>query len=263
MTCLYVKLDISNNLRRSKYKRICVLECNNCGNSFEKRWTNEEFSSRELHFCSSDCRVVSTRKSGILGKKTAEKFLAKFGSAAIFSSQYFKEKAKETLVEKYGVENVLLLPEIRKIAMERAWSPAAKNKRFLTNQSKFGTNMSIVGLHVSKPELHFKKLLLMHYIVESQTPVNGWPIDLYLPQLDLYIQIDGDYWHGKNIDNLRAEGRRYNKIIRQIWRDKEQNIFFKQNNLRLIRISDKEVNKCKSAFDAVILLNVAMNRMIK
>jgi hypothetical protein len=76
--------------------------------------------------------------------------------------------------------------------------------------------------------------------INYQKRYNNWMIDFYSPKLDLYIQMDGVYWHG-----LLSTDEEYSKskcglaILKTKEKDKLQN----QIIPNLIRITDEEFNK--------------------
>lgn len=58
----------------------------------------------------------------------------------------------------------------------------------------------------TKPELKFKEFLHSNEILyESQCATEYGIIDFYLPTYDLYVEIDGVYWHPTNYVNLNAQ----------------------------------------------------------
>ena len=73
--------------------------------------------------------------------------------------------------------------------------------------------------------------------VQHQVKYNNWAIDFYLPKYDLYIQYDGDFWHGYL--NTTGELEKFpigRGILGSIERDKRQNNSIKN----LIRIRESE-----------------------
>jgi len=85
-------------------------------------------------------------------------------------------------------------------------------KRMNNNQSSYNT----------KPELEFRNWLMKYNIkFTSQNPTEFGNIDFYLPEYDLYVEIDGDYWHPEYIEYLNLQTLQ--GIISQLRRNKLQN----------------------------------------
>ena len=79
--------------------------------------------------------------------------------------------------------------------------------------------------------------------IERQKLVNGWAIDFYLKLLDLHIQFDGRYYHGldRPIEEIKLfKTKSDTKVFETYIRDKNQDIYFAQHNLKLLRVTDKE-----------------------
>jgi len=70
----------------------------------------------------------------------------------------------------------------------------------------------------------------------------GWHIDFYLPKYDIFIQFDGEYWHGhlNTIEELKKTKQGLT-ILETKKRDIKQNKLIKN----LIRITDREFKKNK------------------
>lgn len=76
--------------------------------------------------------------------------------------------------------------------------------------------------------------------------LNGQRVDFFIKTLDIYIQLDGEYWHGLNrkLEIIKKSKTQHDKkIYDQICRDKKLNQFCKKNKIKLVRITDKEFEK--------------------
>lgn len=61
--------------------------------------------------------------------------------------------------------------------------------------------------------------------VKRQIPFEkyNWSVDFYLPKFDLYVQFDGDYWHGRNLTKEnRNDSKLHTAILRTKGKDKLQ-----------------------------------------
>jgi len=101
----------------------------------------------------------------------------------------------------------------------------------------------------STPEDALHELLVVKFgHVDRQVAIPGkrWLIDFYVPSIDTYVQFDGAYWHGLDRPiELVAEGRtpRDVQIYRKWLADREQDAWFQQQNMRLVRITDVEYRR--------------------
>jgi hypothetical protein len=91
---------------------------------------------------------------------------------------------------------------------------------------------------VSRPEKQLLKFVREHFPgTKSQVRLLGQSIDMYISELDVYVQLDGVYWHGLD------ESVRKNRVIKKkMSRDDELNSVFRGSirGPKLFRISDKQ-----------------------
>ncbi len=92
--------------------------------------------------------------------------------------------------------------------------------------------------YVSGPETRLLNFLKEHFVdVKPQVRVHGQRIDMYVPEYDCYVQLDGVYWHG-----LDERLDRPNAIIRKMRKDMLLNGMFIGAKVgpKLFRITDKQ-----------------------
>ena len=165
---------------------------------------------------SSDLHVQNIRKAclekyGVINgggalevlEKIKETNRKKFGSDWYLQTDDYKRKTKETL-EQYGVTNVFQLKEV-------------KDKIKQTNLKRYGVEHNMQNKEVrnkvditkhkngtfntSKPEQEIKRLLEEKFPnVQYQYKSEKYPFncDFYIPELDLYIEFQGIWTHGKH-----------------------------------------------------------------
>ncbi len=96
-------------------------------------------------------------------------------------------------------------------------------------------------------------LRTMYSIVEHTVYVNGWSIDVYVPEINVYFQFDGIYWHGLDRPISEIVDK---KILKKVERDRQQIEWFSKNSMNLVRINEIE---WKNAADKVTFLLERMN----
>ena len=107
----------------------------------------------------------------------------------------------------YGVENTFKIPAVR----EKSHSPAAQEARhrsFLLRgryqaQASKGENDFFLRLNALFPG------------TERHVRVNHWNLDFYIPQIELYVNYNGTYWHGRDLseEQLITSPTKQSKII--------------------------------------------------
>ena len=216
---------------------------------------------------SSDLHVQNIRKAclekyGVINgggapeilKKIKETNRKKFGSDWYLQTDDYKRKTKEML-EQYGVTNVFQLKEV-------------KDKIKQTNLKRYGVEHNMQNKEVrnkvditkhkngtfntSKPEQEIKRLLEEKFPnVQYQYKSEKYPFncDFYIPELDLYIEFQGIWTHGKHpfsesvedletLDKWKTESitSEFYKNAIEVWtiKDVEKRKIALQNNINLL-----------------------------
>ena len=109
--------------------------------------------------------------------------------------------------------------------------------------------MQAVKATGSKIEIALAKILFArgHRYRKNDKTVFGKP-DLTFKKLKIAIFVDGEFWHGKDWEKRKFDHKSnidfwYNKIQRNIDRDKEVNNFLSENGWVVIRFWGKEIQK--------------------
>lgn len=114
------------------------------------------------------------------------------------------------------VKNRVITSKMRKI-----FSDAGKKgvKKMLTTKRKY----------TSIEELLYKFLENKRIFFEKQKVINDrFIVDAYVPSKNLIIEADGDYWHS---------------LPKTMKKDKAENAYLKKCGYKLIRLSEREINK--------------------
>ena len=258
-------------------------QCSQCGACYQRVKSHGYYG--KLTFCSNECRNISNRKGGkIYEKKKAtlmknygvddvflvpgvrdaaqSALLDKFGAKGPFKDPAIREKAFETMEDRYGVKHSRQIPGMQErvelTCLERyGFTHHMKSEEV---KSKFDYELMPQKIHdgmkrngtyakqQSKVEDHcFNELIQLFKVVERHVVVNKrWPIDIFVRDVNVFVQVDGVYWHGldRSLDQiLESEDVRDVQILKKIITDRNQNEWFRDNGLRLVRVTDKEVER--------------------
>lgn len=126
-------------------------------------------------------------------------------------------RAEETNIQRYGFRRPAQNPEIRKALSELHKTDTVKLKKHLANKRRG---------HFESSEEENAFLAHLREIDPSTKPHRLHPIlkhvmDYYMPKTDLWVQYDGEYWHGKN--GIPTDGPQAENIRKIMKRDKLQN----------------------------------------
>lgn len=216
---------------------------------------------------SSDLHVQNIRKAclekyGVINgggapeilEKIKETNRKKFGSDWYLQTDDYKRKTKETL-EQYGVTNVFQLKEvkdkIKQTNLERYGVEYNMQNKEVRNKVDI-TKRKNSTFNTSKPEQEIKRLLEEKFSdVQYQYKSEKYPFncDFYIPELDLYIEFQGTWTHGKHpfsesvedletLDKWKTESitSEFYKNAIEVWtiKDVEKRKIALQNNINLL-----------------------------
>lgn len=186
------------------------------------------------------------------------------GVENVFACSIVKQTIKETNMKRYGVEwnqhdpvikarqestNLKRYGNINPAKNDLIKSKISNRLRDLDVRERHHATMKSRNRYGGKSmiEDRFYEILKLCFLkIERQVLVNGWSIDFYIDDIDTYVQFDGVYWHGldRNIDDIKKnDNKRDRTILRTMEIDVLQRSWFNEQNLKLIRITDKEFKK--------------------
>lgn len=260
--------------KRTKHtvKRVCGLQCDVCFKSWEIRF-NIRYRCQELNFCSKFCTDIARTKDGIVRAKVEATCLERLGANSPFEAESSKLLARSTMLDKYGVDNpsksvIFQQKKIKTSQLNfgvdhpsRAEHIRQKTKRTLLARYGVDNPMRLPSIQRQSRLTAMKNgtkswsscieekfALALHTIfgehdVHRQCNIKSWAIDFYIVSIDTYIQFDGVYWHGHmhSIKAMQTASTPQLRSIYQTWlSDREQDKWFVENNLKLVRITDQE-----------------------
>lgn len=227
-------------------------ECDVCHVVYEKRPNNVSVSKSGHHFCSNICKFKAFMHNGIMRDLSEITSLKNFGTKSPMQCESIKLKHKESF-KRHG-EHVTSSLKV----------PGAKEKRKRTNLERYGFEetfqiekfrekrnetwkKNLSRNYISRSELKFLSVLQQHFDkIDHQKWVNKRPIDFYIPSIDTYVQFDGVYWHGldRPIEEIRESTKPRDIAIYRKWlSDQVQTAWFKEHNLRLVRVTDIQTDE--------------------
>jgi hypothetical protein len=254
----YEERIAGNNRRYVKLKLRLI--CDECDEEFIcPENTKARALKKTTHFCSKKC----TKKSmagGVIKRNIEKTNMQRYGQKSFTATKEFRDAFVANCIEKYGVKSHLEVPQIL-------------DKIKKTNLTKYGRptfvgsdkHVSMIDFHEiavkawktrlrrgqtknisSKQEEYMYDLLCEEFgagnVVRGKRLIRQF-VDFYVLDIDTYIQVDGVYWHGLNrpVSEInKFSTRQDEKIYKQIFRDNKLNDYCKDNNIKLVRITDEE-----------------------
>lgn len=194
---------------------------------------NESVRQKIANTCKERYGVENVLASKQIREKARHTLRSNYGVDAPQQSQEIQERTKRTNLERHAVANTLQLSYAR----ERCNSVEAHMKRHET-MKRNGTYGK------SRSEDLFYRMLCEFFSTENvvrQVTINKWSIDFYIKCIDNYVQFDGVYWHGldRPIEVIAEHKTKRDVQIHKKWlTDREQDRWFREHGLNLIRVTD-------------------------
>jgi len=213
-----------NNIRKSQQTKLKRYNYKNYNNSELRNKTN---INRYGYKCS--------LQNSAIKEKTIKTNIARYQNQFPQKNKNIKEKIKNsninTCIKKYNVDNIM--------------------KINLINKKRIITLLSNHTFTISKPENESYQLLKEKYpdvIHQYRSKVYPFSCDFYIPSLDLYIECNYHWTHGKHLynkdskeDNIilekwKSKGTKYYNNAINTWtiRDPEKYNIAKKNNLNYL-----------------------------
>lgn len=179
--------------------------------------------------------IVNPSQTPGVQDKIRETSNSRYGVEHFTQALSVKEKQCESMIAKYGHDNAFKLPTTR-IACH---TKDAHRKRLQTMKSK-GLNFQS-----SKVEDHlFENLKDAFVEVHRHVEVNGWDIDFYIKDIDAYVNMNGVYWHGRDMSNEQLEAsttKQSKTILGTKLRDAIRSTWFLENKKKLVIVWEDEL----------------------
>lgn len=215
-------------------KRVAMCICDTCNHEFAITDHVEKKAARKYHFCSRSCKSKAQSFGHVLYKEDC--YLAHTDILAISKIASHTQIANDrrSLSLKKFHEN-----------KPKDWKNPGNTPEACVKRHK--TMKKNNSYRKSSPEDRMFEYLIEkfgEYDVTRNELVNSkWPIDFYIKSIDLYVQLDGVYWHGldRPIDVIAEHKSKRDVQIHKKWKiDREQEQWFEKNKLKLMRITDVE-----------------------
>lgn len=155
--------------------------------------------------------------------------LEKFGQKTPLRVPEIVQRKDETNLKRYGVKYPHMSPDIQdkitktnreRYGADTPFESAAIRKKIADTCAKNGYSQSTEEIAFLEELRKFDPDVKHH----EPHPVLGFIMDYYMPAHDLWVQFDGIYWHGKNIQEIPEDpSPQMASIIRAMVNDSYQN----------------------------------------
>ncbi len=76
-------------------------------------------------------------------------------------------------------------------------------------------------------------------IYKEELTLDCWSVDIYLPDYNTYIEVDGDYFHSN--PKIYPNGPKTNTQKINWYRDIKKNEYYKKNNIKVLRFWESDI----------------------
>lgn len=243
MTIRVEREEFVDRRGQRRTRRIMHIECDWCGVEFQSPYKKYKLALEES-LCYKHAKQKAAKLGGCanLNKHGKEHFrqlgLLHGSKNVVHAIRWMKTVGhkKEVLSRagRIGGRRTVESGKLADISKHDAHTPSAEAKRWETIK-RTGK------MKESEPERKFLAALEVHYgVVERHLVVDGFHTDGYVPSLGVYVQFDGEYWHGLD----RPYGQLEERVKRKFDLDRRADCHFLKTGKLLVRITDREFKSC-------------------
>ena len=204
--------------------------------------------------------VDNPAKSEKVIQQIKETNIKRYGCTCVLQNKEILNNIHQTCIAKYGVESYSQTDEYKQKQSKLMSSKEMQERRNIIQKKHHTFNSS-------KIEQQFKEYLEQNYLndFEYQYRSELYPFncDFYVKSLDLYIEIQGSWTHGKHpydennqedIDKLnlwKSKNTKYYNVAIKVWTEldvRKRNIA-KENKLNYLEIFSNNIYKCIEALN--------------
>jgi len=205
---------------KDKKKQTCIskynAECPFSSNKVKQRIEDTNLKRYGVKYQTQRKDIITQRK---------QTYLEKYGSENIFNSATVKEKTRATCLKKYGdeipmnnkevqlrhkeschkhygvnypLQSEYIKNKVKETQFDKYGGYYAGTKEFLSKQ--YNTKRKNHSFKISRLEDELYNILYQHFDVKRQYKSKEYPYscDFYIPSLNLYIEYNGSWTHGKH-----------------------------------------------------------------
>lgn len=251
---------ILDGKKRNEYYQYCSLACSN---------KSLDVQNKKKESYVTTLGVDNPSKSEHVKQQKIRTSLSKYGTEYPWQNNSIKENKKQNVFKEYNVYNVMQLPDVKnknltsklnstwyKQTLNTPYYQQLNNYDWLIEQHhelKLTTAEIAEKLNISptlvQRKLHQYNVPIKHFfqsvgerqvgeyvislgldiITNDRTLIPPYELDIFIPQLSMAIEFNGDYWHGDLFPKTQK-------------RDLEKNKKCKENKILLFTISESEWN---------------------
>jgi len=232
----------------------------------------EEVKRKAAETLEKNFGVRNPGQSEEVKRKMKATCLERYGVEYVFQDSEFKRKTKETSNVIYGVDHASKTPErraqfrllrknpefiqkardamVRKYGHHSAWGVRELRTKIESKEAQAIRHETMkkngtYGKSSGENELY---LILKAAFPETrrQEKVESWAIDFYVPEIDAYVNYNGDYWHGrgKPYELLSSSANPRDAVILETKRrDEERRNWFLSQGLNFYEVWEGDFKK--------------------
>ena len=197
-TCLE-KYGVESNLNipevKEKIKQTCLEKY-----GVEYILQSKEFREKSKQTCIEKYGVEFSAQADVVKEKIKQTCLEKYGVPNGGGSKESLEKIKQTCLKRYGVPN----GGGSKQSLDKIANTKRKNHSFTTSKPEENLYQEIKSIYPS----------VIRQYKESRYPYN---CDFYIPELDMFIELQGSWTHGKHPYNEKSN---QDQLILNKWKSR-------------------------------------------
>lgn len=185
-----LRIDKIKQTTEEKYGVSCIFKRKDIRQKCEQAANSPEAREKAKQTCLEHYGADHPMHSDEVKDKMKQTCLDRYGTEYSFQSENNRQKSRETMLKKYGVDHSSKMTENKRKFVERTHTEEVNKKRHDTRKS--------TGWLKNKVEKYFISKLTIDFEHNYKSNVYPYHCDFYLPDYNLYIEINNYWAHGKH-----------------------------------------------------------------
>lgn len=161
-------------------------------------------------------------------------------------TEQYQKKYTSTIKEKYGVENISIIPEIKEKKKQTSLKNNGYVNNFCNSEIKNKAQDNRTTSYTSSLELRIHKILNeLKITYTSNKYIGKYNYDI-LFENKCILEIQGDFWHGNPIKYKENDILFGGKTAKMIWnKDLKKKEFVEKKGFKIFYLWETDINKMK------------------
>lgn len=226
------------------YNKHCSTRCSSLDKNVQEKINNTNLDKYGVKWATQTDNMIKNSHNKNAKEKRIQTMIDKYGRTTFIDDNDVRNKAKQTLLKNYNVENAFLIESVKDKALKNAHNNQAKQKRHKTRLQNGWNRSSGEDLFIS-----ILNDLSIVYEHNYKTDIYPYKCDFYLPKLDLYIELNLFWTHNHKF----YTGSKEDIQVVNTWKEMHNEYYNKAINIWTVKDIEKRECAIKNNLNYIVI----------